>query len=48
MLYVIYGVLAVWFALGTCAVAACAAAGRADKRQAKMTCVRRSERREAS
>ncbi|GAG24880.1 unnamed protein product [marine sediment metagenome] len=48
MLYVIYGVLAVWFALGTCAVAACAAAGKADKRQPKMTCVRPSKRRKAS
>jgi len=48
MLYVIYGVLAFWFALGICAVAACAAAGRADKRQPKMTCVDRSKRREAS
>ncbi len=48
MLYVIYGVLAVWFVLGTCAVAACVAAGKADKRQAKMARVRRSARRGAA
>ena len=48
MLYIIYGVLAVWFVLGTCAIAACAVAGKADKRQAKMAYIRRSKRREAS
>ncbi len=48
MLYVIYGVLAVWLILSACAVAACAVAGKADRRQAELASLRPWARRKAS